>query len=279
MQNNNDGSIILISITNAYGDHIEYDTFTFNGGEEHIRIDSVIDRTQLYIIRANIKNSSELIRVLLINDALKRMGVSKIDLNIPYFPYARQDRVCNNGEALSVKVIASVINSCKFNSVSILDPHSDVTPALINNVRLFPQTSWLENTVDIWGKVIVSPDAGALKKATKVAQYLAATDLIVAHKVRDVRTGDIIRTDIDAKGLDGKDLVIVDDICDGGRTFIELAKAIRKQSSVRSITLVVTHGIFSNGFNELKKHINSIWTTDSFYDNKSDDYVKVVKVW
>ena len=109
--------------------------FKFSGGECHVKI-SDLEITERTNILANLNNSDDVMSLLLIVDAVRRINPStQVLLTIPYFPYARQDRVCNEGEALSVKVMADLINSLNCAGVTIYDPHSDVTPALLNNCR------------------------------------------------------------------------------------------------------------------------------------------------
>ena len=108
----------------------EYKLFQFGAGESHFQILAQTPRHVEIMFRYT--GDQSIIQLLLLNDALKRQGAEVIDLYIPYFPGARQDRVCNRGEALSVKVYADLINQQNFNQVFIFDPHSDVTAALLN---------------------------------------------------------------------------------------------------------------------------------------------------
>ena len=86
-----------------------------------------------------------------------------------------------------------------------------------------------------------------LKKIYKVAKKTGLT-VVEAKKVRDVATGQIMKTEIDSDQLVGVDTaIIVDDICDGGRTFTELSKVIRESGFQGELILCVTHGIFSKG--------------------------------
>ena len=119
---------------------INFDSFTFSGGEEHIRFQTFdASQTSKIEIVERLINSSKTIRLMLAVDALKRMTqqTTAIELVIPYFPYfpyfpyARQDRVCVEGEALGASVMAQIINNMNFNKVTIWDAHSDVSPALI----------------------------------------------------------------------------------------------------------------------------------------------------
>ncbi|MCP5006663.1 MAG: ribose-phosphate pyrophosphokinase [Planctomycetes bacterium] len=248
----------------------DYDYFRFSGGEEHVRLNGSY-RYEKYNIQAKIKNSRDLMVLLLLNDSLKRRGDEDITLSLHYVPYARQDRVCNVGESFSLKVFCDLINACGFDKVYITDPHSDVAPALLNNVVIQEQHSLTQCIREKYDSII-SPDGGALKKAFKTAQYMKA-EVIVASKVRDVSTGDIVKTEVHADIVPDK-VLIVDDICDGGRTFIELAKVLRAKGA-ETVDLYVTHGIFSKGFEVFEGLINTIYTTDSFY-NGDNPKVKVI---
>jgi ribose-phosphate pyrophosphokinase len=120
--------------------------------------------------------------------------------------------------------------------------------------------------------VLVSPDAGAYKKVFDVAKEFNIENVITASKVRDINNGKILRTEVPSieKYDDDMKYVIVDDICDGGRTFIELAKVIKEQKPNAKIYLVVTHGIFSYGFDPLAQYFDGIYTTNSCQDITND---------
>jgi ribose-phosphate pyrophosphokinase len=126
---------------------------------------------------------------------------------------------------------------------------------------------------------LVSPDAGAYKKIFDVAQKFNIDNIITASKVRDIKTGAILRTEVPT--LDQhKDLkyIIIDDICDGGRTFTELAKVMKESRPTAKIYLVVTHGIFSAGFDELSKYFEQIYTTNSYKDI-DNELVKQINIF
>ena len=261
-------------------------SFIFNGGEVQVVLPEYLGYN-IINIEAKLHNSDDVMRLLMVNDALRRYAPgATVNLRMPYVPYARQDRVCNEGEALSIKVFCDLINSMNFNKVTITDPHSDVTPALLNNCVIISQEDILDSFKgykedwDLYSKLmnneitLVSPDAGAEKKILKVAQYFGGLDIIHASKVRDTRTGNITETKInDNPYPDGKDLLIVDDICDGGFTFIKLAEQL-KRLNPRSINLYVTHGIFSKGYQVLfDAGIKRIYTTDSFPQKQRDGLI------
>lgn len=254
------------------------DIAKFPGGEVFPRPLSTDSHTRgdTIEVRARLTNSDQVMSLLMLCDALRREGEfngCKSILKIPYFPYARQDRVANSGESLSVAVMAGLINGLGFDEVHILDPHSDVTPALVNNVRVAhahePVMRHTLHKGSIYENgIYVIPDAGAEKKTRAFAREFGNTRTpMQASKNRCTKTGQITETVLYDNGetYDGpQDFVIVDDICDGGRTFIELAKVIRAKHEVKSLHLHVSHGIFSKGLDVLLEHFDTISTTDSF---------------
>lgn len=184
-----------------------------------------------------------------------------IDLFMPYLPHARQDRVTQEGEALSVKVVASIINSLNFSQVEIWDCHSNVGLALIDRVRHRDMThcaGFVGGSFDKESTLLVSPDAGATKKLQAFAKRYGFNDPIAAEKKRDSATGAITGTYVPRIPIWAKNILIMDDICDGGRTFTELAKAI-KVAGPYSIGLYVTHAIMSKGFEPFEGLIDTIY--------------------
>lgn len=262
---------IAISNNGSKETELAYDTFTFSGGEEHIRFTSESEKdVEAVHITAKLTNSANILKLVIAVDALKRMYGPKISLELtsPYFPYARQDRVCVDGEAHGAHVMAGLINTLDFDRVTIWDAHSDVSPALLNNVTNVQQGPIIEQHTQLAQLLrdrqltLVSPDAGATKKTQNVAKYFGGgMEVLQAEKIRDLETGQITHTDLHGD-VTNKDLLIVDDICDGGRTFIELAKVL-KQKECKSISLYVTHGIFSKGIEVFNGLIDNIYTTDS----------------
>jgi len=258
---------------------LEFKTFNFPGGEVGFKLHATdyayqaIKATNTII--AHIRSSNDLIELAMAKDALERYDENPIQLVLSYVPYARQDRVCVPGESFSLQFFARFLNFLNFQKVIICDPHSTVTPALINNVKVFSQfdivNKWPEFIKRIMqGGKFVSPDAGANKKTSDLAALFSHSDFVRADKLRDLGTGAIKETVVYADDLQGQTIFIADDICDGGRTFIELAKVLKAKNAGK-VVLFVTHGIFSQGFEPLfNGGIDEIWTTNSFKDLAPD---------
>ncbi|MBB6240062.1 ribose-phosphate pyrophosphokinase [Pedobacter sp. AK013] len=255
---------------------IEYKSFLFAGGEPHIKISNNFDVATPVTITQRINSFNDFGLICITVDALKRMGVKEINLFIPYFPAARQDRVMIPGEPLSVKVYADMINAMALTNVTIFDPHSEVTPALLNNCVTISNHEFIKHVVAKIGNEVklISPDGGALKKIYKVSDFLGGTEVIECSKSRDVKTGKLSGFKVYSEDLAGADCLIVDDICDGGGTFIGLAEALKVKNAGK-LYLAISHGIFSKGFDELGRYFEQIFTTDSI---KEVDHAGVTQI-
>ena len=224
------------------------------------------------------------------DNGMDLMGIAQVKrisgedaLYLPYIPYARQDRdMPEAGMCNAMKCYGNLLNSLGFKDVISLDPHSDVAAACIDNLHT-GKDDYLEFIVEALNPLnlgapahinMVIPDSGATKKANALARDLFQESINVtlhqATKHRDMTTGNItgINTDI-TKPLKGP-VYVIDDICDGGRTFTELALAIAPYVKKKDLHLIVTHGIFSKGLADLKEYYQTITTTDSF--NRGEHY-------
>ena len=251
--------------------------FTFPGGEVQVKVPNLnlLYPSLCVDVIATIKSSDDVMALLLTMDVIRdTYPHSKgYHLELKYFPYARQDRRCQTGEALSVKVFANLINSLEFCSVTVWDIHNEDTLTLIKNCIHTPQNLLAINLIEEYN-TLVAPDKGALPK---LKVYSESKNIITGRKVRDPATGEITGTEVDIlEGIDkSQPILIVDDICDGGRTFIELAKVLRKEGFSK-VDLYVTHGIFSKGLGVFEGLVDNIFTTDSFYQG-SDNLVTVIR--
>lgn len=256
------------------GFDVPYKHLDFLGGEPHLQLD--VEEGGCYddlLITQRYNTPKDLMMVLLANDAAKRAGFSRISLYMPYFPAARQDRVCNFGEPLSVKVFADMINSCGFQTVYIYSPHSDVTPALLNNVKVVDFDSdlvlkiFLKRSLDESSFVnIVCPDAGAAKRVSKISKDVMKDfpniNLIRCEKVRDVSTGQLKEFHVQAEDLGGHFTIILDDINSMGGTFIGLGKVLKKKNC-GELCLFTSHSDCHEGICRVCDSFDWVYTTNS----------------
>ena len=258
---------------------IEYKSFLFSGGEPHIKIEDNFNIQETTTVTHRLQSFNDVGLLLITVDALKRMGVKIIKVFIPYFPAARQDRLMVSGESLSVKVYADLINSLQLDEVTVYDPHSEVTPALLNNCTTVTNYTFIEKVLSTLNNtiVLISPDGGALKKIYKVSEYLGGKEVVECSKSRDVKTGKLSGFKVYADDLQGKDCLVVDDICDGGGTFNGLAQELRNKNA-GNLYLAVSHGIFSKGLESLSSYYDGIFTTDSFNTITEQPKITQIKI-
>jgi len=255
----------------------KYKVLQFPSGEVQVQLTKQPEALGDVLITGSILSSDHTMELLQLVEALRFEGVVFIDFLMPYCAYSRQDRRCNEGESFSLKIFAQLINSCDFRSVLTYDNHSDVATALIDNCTNIPVKDILYRRPEVNIRqydYFVSPDAGANKKVFDCSKQFNIS-MIRADKTRDVKTGNIIETLVfaTANELKNKTVLIIDDIGQGGRTFEELAKAMKAIEPSCIIHLYVTHGFFSHQFGisyMQSAGISKFITTDSVYNRSSE---------
>ena len=245
---------------------IKFTVGTFPGGEVHVRLDGEDSEHLPALIRitAHLHSTADQMALFMLTDALRRSYKAPIHLDMPYVPYARQDRVCNSGEALAAKVFCQMVNAQDYESVTIFDPHSDVVPALLDRVVVKDASTAIAQILEREefkrGVTFIAPDAGAQKRVMKLAKTFGVESVACADKLRDTKTGTILGVSIDFDFPAGKPALVIDDICDGGATFIVLADQITtKHAPDGPLYLYVSHGIFSKGIRNVARHYDHIF--------------------
>jgi len=256
---------------------LKFKTSVFPGGEVFFRLEgNVIGETVIIATRLN--SSESIMRLMMANDALRRAGAASINCFIPYLPYAQQDRVCSAGESHSLKVMSDLINSMKFDLVSVLDPHSNVVEATIDNLVVLDNISFVREVLDDieTGHInLVVPDAGAAKKVDKLLPLFESrgidVNVVVCSKARNFKDSSITSTVVPVIDNDW-DILIVDDLCLAGGTFMKIMDEIDKQKTANSrpldykAYLATTHGIYNAGFEKLDEYFDKIYCTNSWQD-------------
>lgn len=207
------------------------------------------------------ESEQELIWIAQLKDLLDSHSIFT-SLKIDYLPYGRQDKEVTNETTFALRTFAKILNSLHFNEVKIVDPHSDKALLLIkNSMAIYPKATVEKAVRDTESEIICYPDTGARIKYSKVYDWA----YMYGEKVRDPLTGYITKYElIREMGLDirHKNIMIIDDLCDGGATFILLAKELYA-AGAKDVNLFVSHGIFSKGVGVLvDAGIKSIYTKD-----------------
>lgn len=252
---------------------LEVNFVQFSGGERHVQLGAFQNAFQ-YILRADLRSSDDVFDLLLTADALvQKFEECELYIEIPYLPYARQDRVCAPGQAFSLKVLAGILSQIQnVKKIAIWDCHSAVGVELTGALNIAAQDIIKANNrlialiMDL-DSVIICPDKGAVNRTQNIVtafeKDFQPNPIVYCEKMRDPSTGQITHTSVKVDSLEGRTAIITDDICDGGYTFIKVAEQLKAKGASKVI-LFVTHGIFSKGLDVFDGLIDHVFTTDSF---------------
>lgn len=247
------------------------------------------------LITWHYEGDEEMAAILFLVKHFQSLGY-EINLDLPYIPNARQDRVKDpEKDVFTLKYFAEFINALKFNHVFVLDPHSNVSTALIDNVIVESPKSYFEAAVSsIYADfrperdlMAFYPDEGAMKRYSENSSF----EYAYAAKHRDWQTGRILGLEVvgNAENIRGRDIIIIDDICSRGGTFYFAAKKLKELGANR-IFLFVTHCEKTVFEGELFKSglIDKLYTTNSIFTpmvqalakaRGLDNKIEVISLW
>ena len=239
----------------------------FSDGEIMINIEESVRGDDIYIIQSTSNPVNDYLWELLIMiDACKRASANSVNVVMPYFGYARQDRIAASREPITAKLIANMLVKAGVNRILTLDLHAVQVQGFfdipVDNLFTMPLFAEYYNEKGFTGSdiVVVSPKNSGVKRARGLAEYLDAPIAIIDYAQDDAEReeGYIIGE------VEGKTAIIVDDILNTGKTFAEAAK-ILERAGVKDIYAVASHGLFGGGAAEILNvaPIKEILVTDS----------------
>ena len=249
-----------------------------------------VDFSNWQHIHWNYEDDREIVCLIFLVKHLRAHGAGKIHLHMDYIPYARHDRATSSEDVFTLKYFTEILNSLNLTEVSVLDPHSYVSEALIKNIRIKSPLQYIERVlVDIlpvagWyvdpeknkdlPLTIFYPDEGAMKRYSDIVPFPYAFGV----KRRSCETGLIRSLDVvgDVFAIDGKDVLIVDDICSSGETALRSAQGL-KELGAKDIYLYVTHCENTILGSELLDSglIKKVYTTNSIF-TKEHELIEVI---
>jgi ribose-phosphate pyrophosphokinase len=252
------------------------DHFLFSGGEFQVKLPHKID-TERAILTWKPIDASEITFLALAVNALKHMGIWDIDLDVLYLPYARQDRVCSPGEAHSLEVMCHFLDNLGLTTIRIWDVHNEekteelfpnTTVCFVTATNVFDRYHVLDD-FDTSNLILCAPDDGAYGRVIDLCNYFDFAPPVSLHKVRCHETGRITNMNLDKymRNIESYNILIIDDICDGGATFNQAAQVLKEHGAV-NLYLYVTHGIFSKGLDLLQENFKHIICHHVLHDDK-----------
>ena len=225
-------------------DLLEVEIRKFPDGEKYVRVSGEGDEA-IVVQSTYFPQDEHLIELLLLGDALKEKGFKKLIAVVPYLAYSRQDRVTKDGEPISVRAIMRAIG-IYYDELYVFDLHNPKTVEFFPKmaVNLSPARAIAEYFKDkLREGIVLAPDRGALERARAVAEILGVEFSYFEKKRISPTEVQMTPVDID---VEGKNVLIVDDIISTGGTMVRAANILRKMVA-KKIYVVATHGVFAEG--------------------------------
>jgi ribose-phosphate pyrophosphokinase len=248
---------------------IVVDKKQFSDGEIFVKIEESIRGKDVYYVQSTSSPANDnLMELLLTLDAIKRSSPGSITLVMPYFGYARQDRKTESRVPISAKLVADLIERVGINRLVTLDIHADQIQGFFD--------SPVDNLYGV-NIFIASPDAGGVGRARYFAKKLNINDLAIIDKRREKANESEVMNVIGS--VEGKHVVIIDDMVDTGGTLIKAAKAFKEHGAV-SVKACITHGVLSGNafknFEEGKNYLDKLYITNSIEQGLLPDNIEVI---
>lgn len=239
----------------------------FADGEIQINIEESVRGIDVYIIQSTSNPvNSHLWELLIMIDACRRASANTINVVMPYFGYARQDRTATPREPITAKLVANMLVKAGVNRVITLDLHATQIQGFfdipVDNLYTFPLFARYYDEKGLCNDnvVVVSPKNSGIKRARSLAEYLNAQLAIIDYSENEAgrENGYVIGE------VEGKAAIIVDDMINTGVTFVEASKILKKEGAT-DIYAVASHGLFANNAAEKlnQTDIKEILVTDS----------------
>lgn len=253
----------------------------FANGERRICINEDLAGEDVIIVQSLSNPTDEhIMELLLLIDAVERMGAREVHAVIPWLGYSLQDKVFRPGEPIAVKVVANLISNSYVRRVYLMDVHNTSTPGFFSvpTTHLSASSLFVEyakNNYDLSNAVVASPDFGGLKRARVFANALEL-DLVNIDKNRDLHTGKITSAVLQGDVGD-KTVLIFDDTIQSGGTVKEAAETL-KEAGAKEVHFFATHGpMVSKAFSVIDAApIDTVVVTNSIQQEQENTKVKVI---
>ncbi len=224
--------------------YVDADTRTFPDGESKITFRHNLKKSVVLVVQSTYPPvDTNLLQILSIISEAKKIS-SKIYAIMPYMGYARQDRQFLNGEIVTMSVVAKMLQAAGAKKIIAVDIHSKTAlrhfKIPTENVSAIPELAKYLKKLKLKNPIVVSPDTGGSLRAKKFADILKS-DFITLKKSRNRKTGKVSIQSTKAD-VNGKDLIIVDDIISTGGSVVKATQFLKKQKCKR-VFVVCTHGL------------------------------------
>lgn len=253
---------------------VSHENTLFADGEVSVRIKDSVRNKRVTILQGFELPNTHLMELIITIDAARRSGAGEVNVIIPMFPYARQDRRHASGTPISGRVVCDLLVAVNPDRVICFDLHADQIQGFMGNRCQFdhiPLTSFLsfhlkQHIADIQDYVFCAPDAGSIKRTLKLKDACGATDMCFINKVRTrANVVDSMQIIGDVKG---RNILIIDDMIDTAGTLVCAMQHLYDNGAIR-VKAVASHGLFSSPAYERLKN-SQLYITDSMPINDKD---------
>jgi ribose-phosphate pyrophosphokinase len=268
-------------VAQAYGESLGSVNYQqFSDGEMSPYLGESVRGHDVFIVQSTFAPADNFMELLLMIDAAKRASAQNVNVVIPYFGYARQDRKDKPRVAIAAKMIANLLSAAGANRIMTCDLHADQIQGFfdipvdhLDGAYIFIpylKSLGLENIM------FATPDVGGIKRARSFAKYFTA-DLAVCDKYR--KEANKVESMRLIGEVEGKDVVLVDDLVDTAGTICKAA-ALLKEHGARSVRAVCTHPVLSgNAYETIEaSNLEEIVVTDTIPLKKKTSKIKVISV-
>lgn len=253
----------VLNLANPEKSDIKFTISRFPDGEVQITLEEFTRKDSIKVL-CRITNAEELFLVKQVFDILDRNEMV-YDVFIGYLMGMRMDRVMDFNRPFTLKIVADILKNSKVREIEILEPHSNRTYREFGTY----EKSMPEVMERLDGYQIIIPDAGARERYEDVFFFDYPSDTVFCSKVRDTKTGEILSIQVDNPEVisDGP-MIILDDLCDGGGTFLGIADTIRKIKPDAKLNINIVHAVNGTGLQRLSATFDHVYITNSYKDWK-----------
>ena len=277
-----------VDLANNVASHLgtslsKIETKQFASGEIYVRLGESVRGGDCFVMQSHSGDLNKTImEQLLIVDALKRASAKRITAVLPFYPYSRQDKKALPREPISARLIGDLFMAAGVDRLVSIDLHTQQIQGFID--KPFDHLTAMPLFVNYFKEKfhepvsIISPDAGGVKRATTFAKHLEAYVGFV-HKKRDPKLHNEVKSFTVIGEVEDRHAILIDDIIDTGGT-IAAASRILKERGAKSVNVVSTHGVFSDGSVEKLKDapIDKFVVTDTLQQNGNSEKLGNVEI-
>lgn len=265
----------IIDLINVDASDIKYKISNFPDGENQLEILSEIDHKCVYQVKCRIRNAEELFIIMQLDDILSRHGVTYL-LKIYYLFTLRNDRVMDFNKPFNLNIVKKVLMSLNTRHIFIVSQHSDVALEGSRIVGLHNTIyNWMKELTDGEYDCIIFPDEGALTKYKYKYMNCPLVGYCVKHRDAEGNIDKYELKWVDEDNLnlekiknsgDIKKIAVIDDLCDGGRTFVLCSEAIKQVFPEAIRDLYITHAVQTSGVHMLCSTYHNVHFCDTYQD-------------